>query len=113
LVIAMVIISVGVLGIASVTARTAREMGEGAREVRASAAALSRFETLKSMGCGSLTVPSSGTNVGLGLTERWSIASSTGTNTAFPIIVMVDSLQYTTATGNTRTRVFTTLRSCP
>lgn len=112
LMVAIVIITIGLLAMVSVSSKSVSQTGAGEHEVRIAALALSRFELLKSQGCASLTLPSNGTATWGGVTELWSAAKSSGSNTAFPIVAMTDSLQYSIV-GQTRTRVYTTLRSCP
>lgn len=113
LMVAVLIITVGLLGLVSVAGSTTRMIGEGIREQSAAVMAVSRFELNRSVQCSALTVPSNGKNVRLGVNEHWTIASNAGLNSAFKTLLLTDTLQYQTAVGTTRRRVFTTLRTCP
>jgi prepilin-type N-terminal cleavage/methylation domain-containing protein len=69
---AIVILSFGVLGLASSSAFIAKQMTGGATHVRGAMAAQSRMELLRSQPCGTL---SSGTETILNIQERWEVTA--------------------------------------
>ncbi|MFN2400180.1 MAG: prepilin-type N-terminal cleavage/methylation domain-containing protein [Gemmatimonadaceae bacterium] len=68
LIVAIMILSIGVLGLASTAAVVAGMMGGGAMRTMAANVAQSRFEALRSVSCGLITAGSATTR---GVTERW------------------------------------------
>ena len=73
LLIALVIVTVGLLALAGAAAVVAREVGTGRREVAVAAAARNRLEQLTSAPCRSLM---DGAAASGGITERWTISSA-------------------------------------
>lgn len=74
LVVAIVILSVGLLGLASTAAVVTRQMGGGAQQTIAANLATARFESLRAGGC---TALAGGTQKTRGLTEVWTVSTST------------------------------------
>ncbi|MGI8497415.1 MAG: type IV pilus modification PilV family protein [Gemmatimonadaceae bacterium] len=74
LIVAVMIMSVGVLGLASTAAVVTRQMGGGARRALSASVAQSRFETLRSTPCAYILT---GTASSRGITESW-VATSAG-----------------------------------
>lgn len=112
LVVAIMILSVGVLGLASTAAVVTRQMGGGAQQTRAAAVAQTRFEELRAMGCGDYgALPYNGTYEGGGFREAWAVVDFAGVNAAAPARALIDSVFYD-ASGREQVRVFRSMRTC-
>ena len=112
LIVAIVILSVGVLGLASTAAVVTRQIGGGAQQSRAAAVAQARFESLRGMSCvdyGGL--PFTGTDDAEGFRESWGVIDFAGANGTAPAVTMVDSVFYA-ANGRETVRVFRSMRTC-
>lgn len=70
LVVAIIIMTVGVLAIATSSAGVAKQMRAGNQSALAAVIAQSRLETIRSLGCSSLSGGSAATR---GMTEKWNI----------------------------------------
>lgn len=70
LLLALVVVTVGLLGLAGSAALVARELGASRREAAVTAAARNRLERVTSGPCRS---PDDGTAVGAGIVERWTV----------------------------------------
>ena len=75
LIVAMVMLSVGLLGLASLSVRLSKQHNGSASQQFAALVVQSRFDSLASIHCQSLAPsgPVSGTATTRGITERWSI----------------------------------------
>ena len=73
LLIALVIVTIGLLALAGAAAVVAREAGVSRREITVAAAARNRLERLASSPCRSLV---DGANASGGITERWTISAA-------------------------------------
>jgi len=71
LVVAIIIITVGVLALATGSAGVAKQMRAGNQSSIAAVVAQSRMETIRSLGCSSLS--STGSATTRGMTENWTI----------------------------------------
>jgi prepilin-type N-terminal cleavage/methylation domain-containing protein len=69
--IALVILGIGILGLAGSTALVSRLVGDGSRLTLASTIATSRLERLRSLGC---NAPTAGSALTRGIEERWTVA---------------------------------------
>ena len=105
LLVATVVLAVGVLGLAATAVAVARLTGAGMRQTVAAAAARSRFELLRSGGCGRVA---SGSAVTRGVHESWT-ARSRGVG----IFEVTDSVRFVanSARGE-ETQVFRSLVRC-
>ncbi|MDQ6887043.1 MAG: prepilin-type N-terminal cleavage/methylation domain-containing protein [Gemmatimonadota bacterium] len=103
LLVAVMIMSIGVLGLASTAAVVNRQMGGGARRAQSAAVAQSRFETLRSTPCASIVTGTASTS---GITERW-VATSAGTRQ----FVVSDTVTFPNPTGP-RTQVYRSYVRC-
>jgi prepilin-type N-terminal cleavage/methylation domain-containing protein len=100
--VAMVILAVGVLGLAASTTAITRMTGEGGRSGGAAAAAATVIEELRNTPCAALTA---GSRVSGKYTLRWTIQTSG--------LLRTIAVQVSYAGGRTgRTATFTTYRSC-
>lgn len=70
LVVSIIIMTVGVLALATGSAGVAKQMRAGNQSALASVIAQSRMETVRSLGCSSL---SNGTATTRGMTEKWNV----------------------------------------
>jgi Tfp pilus assembly protein PilV len=71
LLVAVMILSVGILGLASTAAVMTRQISGGARQTTAAQVAESRFESMRGRACASLSGGSASTN---GVYEEWTVA---------------------------------------
>lgn len=107
LIVAMTILTIGLLGIVGVSAAIGRSLGEARSDNLAALAAQSRFETVAGQACNNLAiVGQSGTTTSRNITEYWRIEAG-GNNT----LLVIDSVQWATRRG-TRRHVFRTLLPC-
>ena len=75
LIVAILILTVGILGLAGTSAVITRQMGGGSRTTVASTIAQSRFDSLASVTCTTLASggTTSGTTSARGVTEAWNV----------------------------------------
>jgi type IV pilus assembly protein PilV len=95
LVVAIIIITVGVLALATGSAGVAKQMRSGNQAALAAVVAQSRLETIRSLGCSNL---SSGTATTRGMTEKWSVSFISGRARA-----VTESVTYVPRAQRTRT----------
>jgi prepilin-type N-terminal cleavage/methylation domain-containing protein len=106
LLVAMTILSVGLLAIVGVSGGVSRSLGESRGDNLAAVAAQSRFERLAGTACTSLTLNSWLTQTSRGVTEKYRVIDG-GNNTR----LITDSVSWKTREG-TRRAAFTTLLPC-
>jgi prepilin-type N-terminal cleavage/methylation domain-containing protein len=106
LIVAMVILSVGLLAIVGVSAGVSRSLGESRTDNIAALAAQSRFELLAGTACTSLTLNTWITKTSRNVTEKYRTVDG-GNNTR----IITDSVSWTTREGKRR-QAFTTLLPC-
>ena len=106
LLVAMTILSVGLLAIVGVSGSISRQLGESRSDNLAAIYAQSRFEKLAGTACTSLTLNSWVTKTFRNITEKYRVVDS-GNNTR----MVTDSVAWTTREG-TRRQAFTTLLPC-
>ena len=87
LVVSIIIITVGVLALATGSAGVAKQMRAGNQSSLAAVIAQSRLETIRSLGCSSL---SNGSATTRGMTEKWTITWITSRSRA-----VTESVTYT------------------
>jgi prepilin-type N-terminal cleavage/methylation domain-containing protein len=105
LIVAIVIMVVGVLGLASTAAMVSRLVGGAAQQTVAANVAASRFERLRSVACANIV---SGTADTLRMHESWHAASGG------PSLWMVtDTVTYNAAGGRSPQLVFQSYIRCP
>ena len=68
LIVAILILTVGILGLAGTSAVITRQMGSGSRTTVAATIVQARLDSLSAIDC---TLPTSGTNTSRGVTEHW------------------------------------------
>lgn len=102
--IAIVVLSIGVLGLAGTSAMVSRMIGGAAQQTIAANVAAGRFEKLRSLQCSSI---SSGTASLRGTTEKWTV-SNAGTSLKF----VVDSVSWRGAGQSTSKLVFQSYVKC-
>lgn len=73
LVVAIIILTIGILGLAGTSAVITRQMGGGAKQTLAATIAQSRIETVRSQDCQTLVATKGGPVVTSGLRETWEI----------------------------------------
>ena len=106
LLIAMSILSIGLMAIAGVSGSITRSLGESRNETLAATAAMARFERIAGTQCSSLTLNSPVTVTSRNITETWVVTSS-GNNT----LLITDTVTWVTRRG-TRLAAFTSLLPC-
>jgi prepilin-type N-terminal cleavage/methylation domain-containing protein len=106
LIVAMTILSVGLLAIVGVSGGISRSLGESRTDNLAAVASQSRFERLAGTACTGLTLNSWTTVTNRGVTEKYRVTDG-GNNTR----LVTDSVSWTTREG-TRRQAFSTLLPC-
>jgi prepilin-type N-terminal cleavage/methylation domain-containing protein len=106
LLVAMTILTVGLMAIVGVSGSVARSLGESRSDNLAAIAAQSRFEQVAGTSCTSLTLNTVTAATSRNVTERWVVVDA-GNNTRS----VIDSVSWTTRRG-TRRLVFQTLLPC-
>ncbi len=106
LLVAMSILSIGLMAIAGVSGSITRSLGESRNETLAATAAMARFEKVAGTQCSSLTLGSVTEVTSRNVTERY-IVTDEGNNTRR----IIDSVSWKTRRG-TRVAAFTTLMPC-
>lgn len=103
LIVAILILTIGVLGLAGSAAVVTRQIGSGNQLTIAAAVAQTRFETLASQDCANAT---GGPVTTRGITENWSVTGSGQTR------VIRDSLSYTVAQRGRRFVIHESVIQC-
>lgn len=106
LIVAMTILSIGLLAIVGTSGAIARGLGEARGDNLAAFVAQSRFETIAGTTCTGMTLGATKTAETRGVTEKW-IVTDGGNNT----LLVVDTVSWQTRRG-TRRQVFQTLLPC-
>jgi prepilin-type N-terminal cleavage/methylation domain-containing protein len=107
LIVAMSILTVGLLAVAGVSGSIARSLGESRGETLAATAAMTRFEKIAGKQCSTLTLGTSWTTEEVrGITEKYRIQS--GSNNT---LLVEDSVFWVNRRG-TRRAAFTTILPC-
>ena len=106
MVVAIVVLAIGIIGLAGTAAMVARQMTGGAQQTVAATVAQTRFERLASVSCAALIATPSGTSTFRGITESWTvIAGSNGT------LRLDVTLSYPTSRGP-RSVSYASMRAC-
>ena len=106
LIVAMVILTVGILALASTAAGVMRQMRSGNQRALAAIVAQSRLEGMRSLQCANLSSSSATTR---GLQENWTIGAMMAGGRA---IAVKESVTYVPAAGKKSTLVITGLVPC-
>jgi prepilin-type N-terminal cleavage/methylation domain-containing protein len=106
LIVAMVMMSVGILALASTAAGVMKQMRSGNQRALAAVVAQSRLERLRSVQCSNLSTNSATTR---GLNERWTIGALMAGGRA---IAVKESVSYVPRAGKTSALVITGLVPC-
>lgn len=107
LIVAMSILTIGLLGIVGVSAGIGRSLGEARADNLAALRAQTRVEMVAGKQCNSLAIVGQGaTETSRNITEIWKIADG-GNNT----LLVTDTVRWTTRRGQ-RQQVFRTLLPC-
>ena len=107
LMVAIIILAVGILGLAGTSAVITRQMGSASKQTVAATIAQSRFDSLSSIDCAGLA-PAGGTSSGTstnarGISERWRVADGND------VKILTDSI---TIVGQRRVLVYESYMSC-
>jgi type IV pilus assembly protein PilV len=100
LMVAIMVMAVGVLGLAGTAVAVARMAGGAAQQTIAANVAASRFERLRASPCAAVK---SGTATARGVQEKW-VASFVGTAVGVSTYDVVDTVWFTARNGRTPTR---------
>lgn len=106
LMVAMLILGVGLLGMAGVSLTVTKQFGTAARQADAAMIVQSRMDSLASIACSALAPTSSpvtGVTVTRGVTERWRITDGNDIKT------IIDSVSFR---GRVRPLVYTSIIPC-
>lgn len=95
LMVAIMILSIGVIALASAAGLVSRLIGGGAHQSLAAQTALTRFERMRGAACSSIAGGSATTR---GITERWVVAKGDPATT----VRVTDSVSFRTALGDRR-----------
>lgn len=106
LIVAMTILTMGLLAIVGTSGAIARGLGEARSDNLAAIVASSRFEEVAGTSCSNLTLSQSATVTSRGITEKY-IITDAGNNTR----LVVDSVSWQTNRG-TRRQAFSILLVC-
>lgn len=102
--VALVLLSIGILGVAMSAASVSRMVGDGSRLTLAATIATARLEQLRAIPCASAT---SGTAITRGIEERWSVAAMGAALSALEVQLSVTyPLRSQFGAGPTRTQLF-------
>lgn len=101
-IVAMMVLSVGVLGMASTTLALSRQIAGTRQQTLAAMLAQSRFERLRSVPCAAV---SAGSESNRGITETWARRDTTRA------IIVTDTVRWTVR-GVARTQVFRSMSPC-
>lgn len=105
LMVAMVLLGVGMLGMAGLSLTVTRQFGNGARQADAALVVQSRIDSISTVSCQTLAPsgPVSGTAVTRGITEKWTISDGNDIKT------IVDSVTFK---GRTHALVYQSIIPC-
>jgi prepilin-type N-terminal cleavage/methylation domain-containing protein len=106
LIVAMVILSVGILSLASVSGGVMRQMRQGNQGALAAMVAQSRLEKMRSQQCGNL---SSGSATTRSVTEVWRVATPTAST---KLRTIAETVSYTPRAGATSRLVVSSVVPC-
>ena len=102
--VALVLLSIGILGVSTSAALVSRMVGDGSRLTLAATIATARLEQLRAIPCASAT---SGTAITRGIEERWSVAALGPGQSALEVQLSVTyPLRTQFGTVPTRTQLF-------
>lgn len=103
LMVSIVVLTVGMLGMAGTTAVMTRQIGGGSQMALAASTAQTRFEILRS---GSCTTATGGTASSRGIAEVWTVT------TLSRAVEVTDTVTFTTPRGS-RSHAYRTMIPCP
>ena len=106
LVVAIVILAIGVLGLAGTSAVVSRTLGQGSQHAQAASVAQTRFEIMRTTRC---PVTSGSVTAGK-FTERWTLVRTLG-GTSLRFYDVIDSVSYS-AGGKTKQQAFRSVVQC-
>ena len=80
LVVAIIILSIGIIGLASTAAYVTRQMAGSKVQTIAASIAQNRMDSLTSIGCSRLVAPITGSATTRGIAESWTVKDTLGLN---------------------------------
>ena len=104
MIIAIIVMSIGIMGLAGTASYVAQQMGGGNAQTIAAALATKVADSLSSRRCSALV---SGTQTKRGVTVKWTVSDSSRTKW------VTDTVWYKPKRGNTKTFTYTTVIQCP
>ena len=107
LVVAIILLSIGILGLASTAGYVTRQMAGSSVQTIAASVAQNRVDSLTSIGCSRLVTPMSGSATTRGITETWAV-KDTLMNVKKISLVMTVPLRR----GSPKTITYTTFIPC-
>jgi Tfp pilus assembly protein PilV len=112
LIVAVVLLTTGVLGMAMMSATVTQQARGGSMQAAAARLAQSRFEQARATPCALLAVPSSGTVTTSGITESWKLITGGSTNPAVSTVLLIDTVSFRTKNGISK-RGYRSMKYCP
>lgn len=106
LVVAIVILAIGVLGLAGTSAVVSRTLGQGTQHAQAASIAQTRFEIMRTTRC----PVNSGAVTGGKFTEKWTRIGTTG-GAPLRLYEVVDSVSYSVG-GKAKNQAFRSVVQC-
>ncbi len=107
LIVAVIVLAIGVLGLASTAAVVTRQMGGSQMQNIAAAVAQQRFERLRALPCASLA---NGNATTRRITETWTVTG--GASDPVRTVSVAVSYKATPAAATARTHTYTSMRKC-
>lgn len=104
MVVAIIVFTIGVMGLAGTAAYVARQMNGGAQQTLAATIAQSRIDSIAGTGCHAV---GSGTAVRKGISERWTVERPAN----FNVLRITEQVTWTSA-RSTRTQIYTASFPC-
>ena len=104
MIIAIIVMSIGIMGLAGTASYVAQQMGGGNAQTIAAALATKVADSLSARRCSALV---SGTQTRRGVTVKWTVSDSSRTKW------VTDTVWYKPKRGNTKTFTYTTVIQCP
>jgi prepilin-type N-terminal cleavage/methylation domain-containing protein len=104
MVVAIIVFTIGVMGLAGTAAYVARQMNGGAQQTLAATIAQSRIDSIAGTACRAV---GSGTAVRKGISERWTVERPAN----FNVLRITEQVTWTTG-RSTRTQIYTASFPC-
>ena len=108
LVVAIILLSIGIIGLASTAGYVTRQMAGSSVQTIAASVAQNRVDSLTSIGCSRLTSGTTGSATTRGISETWTVKDTLGLN----VKKINLTLTFTIRRGTTKSMAYTTYIPC-